>query len=91
VNADIRVSNGAFDLQLGHRRCDQADYRLDSVHLCGSGADERERNDMLSWIAALQVRNPIVSMGRHHLVLMGSEPMVVLRMIVIVVGMRVQR
>jgi hypothetical protein len=61
------------------------------VHLWWSCANEREWNGVLSWIAALQMRNSIIGMGRHCVVLMSRRPMVVLRMIVIVVGMRVQR
>jgi hypothetical protein len=91
VNANIRVSNGALDLQLRRRRCGQADHRSDGVHLGWRCADEGEWNGVLSWIAALHMRKSIIGMSRQSVMLMDRQPMVVLRMIVIVVGMRVQR
>jgi hypothetical protein len=91
VNADIRELNAVRELHLRRRRCGQADLRINGVHLWWSGTDERERNGVLSWIAALQMRHSIVWMRRHCVMFMGRQPVVVLWMIVIVVGVRVQR
>lgn len=55
-----------------------------------SGTDERERNGVVSRIAALQMRQSIVGMDRPCVVFMGRQPAVVLWMIVIVGGVRVQ-
>jgi hypothetical protein len=46
---------------------------------------------MISRIAALEMSHPIVRMTWHCIVLMSRKPMMVLRVIVIVVGVRVQQ
>jgi hypothetical protein len=91
VNANIGESNSPLDQQLWRRQGRQANHRVDGVHLWWGSVDECERKGVLSWIAAFDTRYSIVGMGRHCVVLMNRWPMVVLRMIVIAVGMRVQR
>jgi hypothetical protein len=46
---------------------------------------------VLSRIAALEMSDSIVAMASGRVVLMSGEPVVVLRVIVIVVGVRVQQ
>ena len=90
MNPNFGVSNGPLDLQRRCWRGGQRDLRVDGVYLRRRGTNERERNSVLSWIAALQMRHSIIGMDRHSGVFMGRQPVVVLRVIVIAVGVRVQ-
>jgi len=56
-----------------------------------TGTMEGEPNGVLSGIALLQVSHSVYGMSRCGVVLMGSEPVVVFGMIVIGVGVYVQR
>lgn len=53
--------------------------------------DEYVRNSVLPRIAALQMSYAVVLMARCRVVLMNGKPVVVLGVIVIVIGMRVEQ
>ena len=91
MNANLRPRNRSCYLHLWRHRCGRAYLRIDGVHLWWSGADERERNGVPSWIAPVQMRHIIVGVAHHRVVFMGRQAVVVLGMIVITVGVRVQR
>ena len=61
------------------------------MHLGRSCADERERYGVLSRIAAFQMRRVVVAVCDDPVMLMSCDPVVVLRMIVVVVDVSVQQ
>ena len=91
MNTHIPVSNAALGAHLHAGRCGERELRVNGMHLRWARTDERERHRVLTWIAALQVRSSVARMGCFRVVLMSGKPMMVLRMIVIVVGVGVQR
>lgn len=91
MNAEVRISNSPGDLQLWNQRSRRRVLRVNAVHLWWTRTHERERYRVLSRIAALQVSRSVVRMRRPRVVLVGGRPVVVLRMIVIVVGVRVEQ
>lgn len=90
VNADIRIPNSRFDLQLWTQRCGRANLCNNRVMLRRSGAGERERNRVLCRIALVHTSSAVGCTRRRPVVVMDGKPMVVLRMIVIRVGVGVQ-
>ena len=91
MNADIRISNNPFDLQLWNQRSRRSDPRVSSVQVRWTRTDERERNRVRSRIAALQVSRSILRIRWLRVVLMSGKPVMVLRMIVVVVDVGVQQ
>ncbi len=91
MNADLRISNSRFDLQLWTQRCRLDNLRINGVGLWRSCADERKRNAVLSRFAVLQPNQPLVRMTWSRIVHMSRKSVVVLSVIVIVVGVGVQQ
>jgi hypothetical protein len=91
MDADVRASNAALDLYFRRWRCGKADLRVNAVHLRWCGAAECVRNGVLSRITALHMSHSVVRMARCRVVLVSREPVVVLRVIVIGVGVCVQQ
>ena len=91
MNPDVRVANAALDLHVRTQRCGKRDLRVSSMDLRRCGTDECERNRVLSWIAALQMRCAVVRMRRLRVVFVSGRSVMVLRMIVIAVGVGVER
>jgi hypothetical protein len=91
VNTNIRVSNAALDLHYRARRCGKGELRVNGVHLWRRGAHEREGHDVLCRIAALEMSRSVILMGRCGVVLVSGQPVMVLGVVVIVVGVRVQQ
>ena len=91
MNPDIRVSHAALDLNLATARYRDGELRMDGVHLRWRRTHERDRHGVLSRIAALQMSHSVVGIARWRVVRMSREPMMVLRMVVILVGVRVQQ
>ena len=60
MNADIRVSNAALNPDLGTGRRGERELRVGGVHLRRCGTHECVGKGVLSWIAALQVRGPVI-------------------------------
>ena len=90
MNTDVCVSNAALDAHLHAGRCGKRELRVNGVHLRWRGAHERERHDVLSGIAPLQTRRPVVGMARRSVVLVGGQPVVMFGVFVFLVGVRVQ-
>lgn len=91
MNAYIRVRSRTLHLHRGIRRDREHKFRLDDRHLPRCGADERERHEVLSRVALFDVRRVVIRMASRHVVLVRREAVLVLGMIVIVVGVRVER
>jgi hypothetical protein len=91
MNPDIRVSNDAcyMGLRIGRRR--QAHLSVDGSHLRRSRTDDSERKGVPARIAALKMSESVAGRSWRLVVFMGREPMVMLRMVVICVGVSVQR
>ena len=91
MNTDIRISNGGFDLHLWHERNLWPDHSVNSADLRWIRADERDRDRVISRIAALQVSRRVVGMRWLRVVLVSGKAVMVLRMIVIGVIVGVQQ
>ena len=91
VNADVCISNAPLDFDLHDRCCWMSEFRVNRVHLWRRGAHEREGHDVLSRIAALQTKRSVIGVVRRRGVLVGRQPMAMLRVIVAVVGVRVEQ
>lgn len=91
MNTDIRGLNAALDLQYRARGCGERELRVNGVHLSRRGAHEREGHDVLCRIAALEMSRSVIRMARCGVVLVGGQPVLVLWVVVIVVGVGVQQ
>ena len=91
MNTDVCVSNVALDAHLHAGRRGKRELRLNGVHRRWCGAHERESHNVLSGIAPLQMRRPVVGMARRSVVLMGGQPVVMFGVFVILVGVHVQQ
>ena len=91
VNADVSVSNPVLDLNLHARCCGENELRVNRVRLWRRGAHNHEGHDVLCRSAALQMRRSVIGMVRRRVVLVGRQSVVVLRVVVIVVGVRVEQ
>jgi len=91
VNTDVEVANRALELNFRNCRRREGELRIDDLNLRRRCADERERQDVLSRVAAHQMSRWVIRMVPCRVVLVGGQPVVVLGVVVIVVGVRVQR
>lgn len=91
MNADICVPHAPVGLHIRIRRGADGELRVSRVDGGRRGTHERVRNRVSSWIAPFQMSPPVVRMGRRHFVLMRRESVVMLGVIVIAVGVRVER
>jgi hypothetical protein len=91
VNTDIRVLNAARYLHDRAGRCGESQLPVHGVHAWRRGAHEREGHDVLCRIAALEMSRSVIRMARCGVVLVGGQPVLVLWVVVIVEGVRVQR
>jgi len=91
VNTNIHVSNAVLEDHLRGGCCGEGELRITGVHLWRRGTHERERHDVLCRVAALQMCRSVIRMARFGVVLVDGQPVVVLGVVVIVVGVRVQQ
>ena len=91
MNTDICVSHRVFDDELRAGRSADGELSVGRVHLRWCGRDECVRHRVLSRIAALEMSDAVLRMARRRGVLMRGKTVVVLRVIVIAVGVRVQQ
>ena len=90
MDADVRASNAALDPNLWSRRCGEANLRVNGVRQRRGCADGGEPHRVLSRVAALHVSRAGAGIGGRPVMLVGCQPVVVLRMIVAVVDVGVQ-
>lgn len=91
MDSDVRKSNAALNRQLHVRYCGGRLLRVRGLQLGRRGTDERAGHRVISRIAALEMSPSVVRMTWRRVVLMRRGPMTVLRVIVAVVGVRVQQ
>ena len=91
MHPDVRVANAALDLYLRTGCCGERELRVSRVHPGRCSANECVRNCVRTRIAALQTSHSVVRMSRWRVVLMRRKAVVVLRVIVLAVGVRVQQ
>lgn len=91
MNTNIPVLDAALDLHGRAWGCGESELRVDRAHVWRRGAHEGERHDVLCRIAALETGRCVIRMARCGVVLVGGQPVLVLRVAVIVEGVRVQQ
>lgn len=91
MNPDVRRAHVARDADVGPGRRRGREFRVRGVRLQRRGANECVRNRVLSRIAVLETSRSVVSCARDELVAVSRESVVMLRMIVIAVGVRMQQ
>jgi len=91
VNPNICVLDCELDLGL-RRECSwKVEVGVEGVHLWRRCTDEREGYDVLSGIAAFQVRRAVLMVPGDTVMFVSPKPVVVFRMIVVVVDVSVQQ
>jgi len=90
VSTDVSVASGALEPNFRNGRGRQHELRVDEVNLRRRCGDEREGQDVLSRGAALQLSRSVIRLAPRGLVRVGGQPVVVLGVVVIAVGVRVQ-
>lgn len=91
MNADVRISDSRFVLRLWTQCGRQVELRINGVGLWRSCASKRERNCVLCRITFIQTSSGVGRTRWCPVVVMDGKPMVVFGMIVIRVGVGVQR
>ena len=92
MDPDVGVPTGTGALQPRIAARGDGEVRIGEVHLRRSGAHEGKRDRMLPRIAALQMRLAVIGICRGGgMVLVDSQPVVVLRVVVTAVRVRMQR